>query len=370
MENCNKRISLALALAMSSAGFAQTAGSPSFEQGYELGKDRYPAAYNASARTEVQSHSDLFFTGSFLYWYTSQEAMDLANYNTEISGVTVQLPTSGETLKQHCEYKPGFKIGLGMNISSDQWAGLFEYTRFHQSSVTSASPGDLRGGTPIWVVTNWYTSDGFATPLNSESIASRWRVNVDLLDATLSRPFYQGRNWILLPYGGIRGAMITQNFRMSIQALNGSSLVAWDPLISHNHSSSRAIGPRLGMKGHWMIRGGLRFEGEAAGSVLFTRYSTVSHREDPFTIGQSPVAARFTNYNAVRPMAELKIGMGWGSYFVHRNYHLDFLATYDFNLLWRQNMMRALVDPLGINMSSAPGDLFLHGLSVTARFDF
>ena len=68
-------------------------------------------------------------------------------------------------------------------------------------------------------------------------------------------------------------------------------------------------------------------------------------------------------------MADMSIGLGWGSYFACQDYHFDLLAPYDFNVMWGQNMMRQLVSSYSYTVG-APGDLQIQGLTVTARFDF
>ena len=83
-KNLTKLItSAAVALAMGSSATAQMqsnkANAPApFEQGYGMTNDKFPAAYNAPARLEVQQSWDVFFTGTFTYWYVDEVGFDLA----------------------------------------------------------------------------------------------------------------------------------------------------------------------------------------------------------------------------------------------------------------------------------------------------
>ena len=66
-------------------------------------------------------------------------------------------------------------------------------------------------------------------------------------------------------------------------------------------------------------------------------------------------------------MAEANLGIGWGMYLDENKYHLDLAATYDFNYLWSQSMMRSFVGSTGtFSTSGAPGDMVLHGLNIKA----
>jgi hypothetical protein len=69
-------------------------------------------------------------------------------------------------------------------------------------------------------------------------------------------------------------------------------------------------------------------------------------------------------------MAGMGLGLCWGSHFDCQNYHFDLLATYDFNVLWGQNMIRCAANQGQSYAGLQPADLHLQGLTVTARFDF
>ena len=103
-------------------------------------------------------------------------------------------------------------------------------------------------------------------------------------------------------------------------------------------------------------------------SLLFTQYTTVSHTEDAITLG-FPLTYSFTHYNCLRPMAEMDLGIGW-LYYVNNNFAIDLSASYDFNYFWGQNMMRTLNDVNIIGVNSASNDLYLHGLTIRAAFEF
>jgi hypothetical protein len=366
--NLTKLISSAAAvLAVGSSAYAQqtvgsntygqqkaaaptSASSCCFEQGYEICNDKFPAAYNAAARVDVQCSWDIYVTGSFLYWHADQDAMDLAY--PYVSG-----DADGQVLMQKFSYKPGFKVGLGVNFDHDNWVGFVEYTWFHQKTdlkSTAAPEGSA------WYMTSWFND--LYTPT---AVSSNWKANFDILDATLSRPYYQGRKLTILPFAGLRGAWIRQSLKVD------AAVTSTTGYYSRNHSHSWAVGALAGMQAHWLLGWGCRFEGDVSGSILYTRYSKVSFNEYDYA-GLSYGSLNLHGFNTIRPMAGLTAGFGWGSYFDRQNYHLDLLATYDFNVLWGQNMMRYVATLANSTSGPAaePADLHLQGLTVTARFDF
>ena len=339
--------------------------------------DHYSAAYNAPARIEVKKYWGFFLSGSFLYWAAEQDAMELAVNTTYVGGSYQNIPSNGQFAVPNFDYKPGYKFALGIDFDYDQWVGLIEYTWFHQQSTSSFGPppADVLGGTSLWRLTDWFAHSDLSTG-NIYSFAgdfhSKWRSNIDLVDMTLSRPFYQGRQLTINPFGGLRIASIRQNLKVVATQFTGTppAPVAWNPLVSHNHSNSWGVGARAGLDGHWILGWGFRFEGDIAGSLLYNRFQSIAHREDTSDATNLTLSGRLDEVNTFRPMADMKIGMGWGSYYFQQKYHFDLLATYDFSVMWGQNMMRYLTNELYQEIVASPGDLSIQGLTLTARFDF
>lgn len=362
------------ALTMGALFAAEDSKTPSpFEQGQPLKKEnnQYPAAYNAPARTNVKDHWDWFVTASYLYWHVGQEGMDIAT-SAIIAGGAEDLPKNTQTFFQDFDYKSGFKVGLGINLPIDAWVLYAEYTRLHFSTSTSRNAPGTSVGVPIWA-SPWYIQGNPVTDqtIPSAHTSSRWRVELDFLDASLSRPFYVGRNLTINPTAGLRAAWIEQHLLVHARAFGLLGVTAPNPLRSHNHSIAWGIGPRATVEGKWLFCHGFRLQGDVGLSLLYMNFTDVKHREDAAALGDvfSTVNAHFDDYRCFRPMAEGGIGLGWSRYFYDQRYQIDFSATYDFNYLWSQNMMRKLIDTnLGIGASA--GDLYMHGLTITGRFDF
>jgi hypothetical protein len=195
---------------------------------------------------------------------------------------------------------------------------------------------------------------------------------MDLVDVGAMRPFYQGTHLIMAPFGGLRGQFIRQNF--SLTAENMQDTAATVPSATTKHkSNSWAVGPRAGCLAKWHLGWGLRFEGDVAGSILYTRYTKASFSSEHALladIGLPESGASLRNYNCLRAVNEMNLGLGWGSYFDCRNYHLDLLLSYDFQVYWNQNMIRALSASTVSRSGLSAANLYLQGLTVKAQFDF
>lgn len=352
-----------------------------FLQGEPLEGCLCKPAYNTPATIAVKNKwcgcYNAFIDASFIYWHGSEEGLELAR-SGEASSSVFALPLTGEFLSQPFEYSPGFKVGAGIT-GNDQWMLYSEYTWIRQSTTlgTSLPPASqFPGFAPVWQIQTWFDQEDAGEPLLGTAIGSSWKLSMDLIDLNLSRPYYQGRNLTIAPFAGLQAAFIRQSLIVDLTvsplSTGGAANLAPQPVQSVNRSHSWAIGPKAGCNGYCLFPGGFRLQGNAAASILYTRYTTVTHKEYGASLlhDLGPYKNSFTDYDCLRPIAELGLGLGWGTYFSCQNYHIDFSATYDFLIFWQQNMLRRLVDLGNARTGSAPLDLHLHGLTVTARFDF
>ena len=123
MKTVYKLLCLAAAFAFCSSGFAQATSEQSslanncpiiscpkkkscdepFEQGMILPCGKYPCAYNAPAGICLRNGWDFNIFGSFIYWYASQDDMDLAFSSPT---ATPAVAVGGAVAYQRFNYEP------------------------------------------------------------------------------------------------------------------------------------------------------------------------------------------------------------------------------------------------------------------------
>jgi hypothetical protein len=390
MKGFNKYFCLGAALLVSSSGFAdfsdvskscngktktsapqstmaqkRTMDSSSFDQGLGLPDNKYPAAYNAPAGISVKDAWDFDLFASFIYWYVAQEDMSFAYLPMQRSAdPAVAAPAS--IAFQDFKYTPGFKAGFGFNTNYDGWEFRGEYTWLHETLTKTATPPVLSSGSPgTWLGTSWFSWSGsFNT---GASASSKWKLRLDMLDGIFRRPFYQGTQLTVSPYGGLRALWLRQNMNVNFRDEHGVTTS-----YSHNRSTSWALGPVTGVGGHWLLGEGFRFEGNGGASLLYTRYTKISHSEQTPQVqvaGALGVTTTRSGYAFVRPVGQLAVGLGWGTYCCDDEFYFDLALDYEFLYFWDQNVMREfIVQTVGQAISA--GDLAMHGVTATFKFDF
>lgn len=334
----------------------QPSQKANYDQGHAMKSQDMMAAYNAPARIDVRGSWDIFAYGSFIWWNPIQEGMELAISDDTN---TVNLPiVNGRVINMDFKYKPGFKVALGINMDHDNWDGIVEYTWLHFTQRQSS-------GRPVSGILRTIQAHPENVP-EAVSTSAKWRASLDIVNAELARSYYVGTHLTFRTHFGARLALIDQRFVPRYNpSTNETSTVR-----CRNTSDSWGLGPRAGLDSNWLLGLGFRVFGNAAADILYTRYKLKT--EEDQAANPNALALRVKDkISYLRPHAELQMGLGWGTYFDNNNWHVDLAASYDFHVFWNQNMFRQFYSSTSEGLSSLRyGDLFLHGLTVTLRFDF
>jgi hypothetical protein len=308
-----------------------------------------PVGYNAPASILIDAAWDFHTNVAFIYWYSSQDALDVAYSAPTLAGV------AGQVLYPVFQYEPGFKVGLGIDTHSDDWTINLEYTWLYQSeSSTTISPSGYSAA-------NWFAPSGSTLGLFAV-VGSIWGFHLDILDLMLGRPFYQGRNVTFSPSFGIRGLTLHQGLGVTMaKSLTGSPTATYT-----GHSHSWAVGPKAAVNTHWMIWKGFRIESLVGASLLYTNYLTINNSQ---VQGLNSTSSDEKNTSALRPILDMGLGLGYGAYVFKNKFYLDLTARYDFSQYWAQNVIRTYASQLG-GTGNDIGDLRMHGLTLDLRCDF
>ncbi|PIS00982.1 MAG: hypothetical protein COT84_04730 [Chlamydiae bacterium CG10_big_fil_rev_8_21_14_0_10_35_9] len=328
---------------------------PCYDQGHAIKPCQMMAAYNAPARIDVRCSWDIYAAGTFIYWYASQEDMAMAISDNSAAALPI---VNGKVIYPDFGYEPGFKALLGINMSHDDWDGFVEYTWLHftrRTSTTSPAGGILL---PTRAHPNNVTS--------ATAASSRWKLSLDTVNAALARSYYVGTHLTFRTHFGARLALIDQRYRLHYTPVENPTTQTTE----RNKSDSWALGPRAGLDSNWILGLGFRVFGNVAADLLYSRYKVTTTETDATDPNITLIDIK-EKIRVLRPHAEYQMGLGWGTYFDNNNWHVDIAASYDFHVFWNQNVFRTFFDDVSQGVSATNnGDLFLHGLTATVRFDF
>ncbi len=318
-----------------------------FDQGYEVPQNRMLHGYNYPARIDTKEW-DVFIAGSYIYWETRERGLELG----------VPISTPNDILNVDFEYKSGFKVKFGFSAGRDNWTVNFEYLRFHPNIKTSFN----RPNNASNILSYWRPDRVNPT---ATSISSDLKIDLDFIDFEIGRSNYVGKSLIFKPFAGLRGGWLDQTYKVT---LNTISLEI--PTVAS--SDSWLIGPRIGIDTNWFISKVFKIFGNFASSLVYQNFDKIRLEESNST-NPSALVRNFKNKQYfLTPMADVLLGIGWGSYFANNNANFDLTLGYEIKYIWNQNTMATLVSIIDnlVRTPEKPDNLMFHGLTAALRFDF
>lgn len=330
------------------------------EQKPEMMPAQMGEIYNAYARIRVRSSWDAYTVGSFTYWQPIQENMELAIVTNSSNAIDF---INGSVVNMDFDYKPGFKIGLGLDFFHDKWTGYAEYTWFRGSQHVSKNVNTNAANPTIELDPLWGAPNNNLYVIGSEN----WQLDMDFVDAEFARCFHVGTRLSFQPFFGARGAWIRQRVHVNYQVPISS--------IEENireKAQSWGIGPRTGLHSNWILGQGFRLFGNSACDLLYTRYLHLSYQEHETTANTTTIrgAVHQKDLDYLRTHLELELGIGWGSCFYRKRWHIDLSAGYGFQVFFHQNMFRHLCTNSADSTFVPDGNLYMQGLTATAQLNF
>ncbi len=349
------------------------------------------AGYSYPASIRTRCPYNVYVDASFIFWQPSEDNLELGFTNNNTTGFAspfvANAPVNATSQPMEFDYKPGFKVGLGGKFNYDDWDLHAEYTWFHNTQDRSVSVPVPNTNGQIFATqgipfSGVFTTSNVATGVAGNvfnSASGSWRLHMDLVDLDLGRWYYSGRKLTFRPSLGMRGAFIGQHYNVTYTNTAAFGVGFADIQKVTRNTHSWAVGPKVELDSNWDLGYGLRLFGNGEFDLLYTRYTTLSFKEThtavsgssttPFVSGT--VRVKDQAIGAIRSHFDLEVGFGWGTYFSCNSYYWDLSASYGFQVFFDQNMFRKFSDDISWFTGLEPnGNLYIHGLTVTTRFDF
>ncbi|NDD58002.1 MAG: hypothetical protein EBZ47_01950 [Chlamydiae bacterium] len=344
-------------LLVADSGYAvSTPQAPTFRPGEKIKENQLPAGYAKAASYQLKDSWDIYGTVDYIYWEWLQSAASNISLpasgilSSALGGTNVPAITSG--------YASGFQLGMGFNMKGmDNWNFYTQYT-YYKNSGSRKVYVDLSQGNPG--ISGYLDASGY--------VNIQW----DNLDVLVSRPFYFGTRLLANFTTGIKALWISNENNTSgyvdyIYTLNGNNSYIKGDYSRNLNLSSWNLGPKFGFESNWLLGMGFKAISNIAVSLMYSQSNGSNNSTFVGEIDNSASAAATKVSNpknwcedikSLVPMVEAYMGIGWGSYLMNDEYHVDLSAGYDFTAI---RLTRATADFRNIN---------LMGLNIRFRFDF
>lgn len=310
-----------------------------------------PLGYNFPYNLDICNPWHFYSSLSFTYWQPTQENMEAG-----VKQITGSTPLTANFITMDFEFKSGFQLAVGAFLGEDEWDSRWTYTWFRseQNRNASATPGSSQI-LPCW---------GLPEAGTYSNVRESWSLHMDFADWILGKNYYLSPKIIFHPSIGLRMAWIRQYVDVLYRSTSLNKFV-------QQKSHSWAIGPSATFESNWVLGKGFKLFAIGEADLLYTQYTRLSTRDGKTGAISSNYLFRERNLGLLRPHMEMALGVSWNGWIKDPSWFTLFSAEYNFQVFFNQNMFRKWQDDTAIATSvSSNGDLFLQGLTLSARFDF
>ncbi|PCI95151.1 hypothetical protein COB11_02930 [Candidatus Aerophobetes bacterium] len=309
----------------------------------------------------VKNGCDIFISADFLYWGVKQDSLSFAQSGVS-ANATTPVTTRGTTKSISTSWDPGFKVALGAILPHDNWQVLFEYSWIHTKKTENAGVGFY----PLWNMAGVMRNDN--STFTSDSSKATFKQTFNNLDIQLGKHLMSGTKLIIMPFMGIRGTYIDQDYDVSfVNVPANNNLLVDANLLMKADQYYWGIGLMGGMNTDWIISKHFSIFGNFLIAGLSSRFN--SARKDFITPVATGVRSRLVNtrnrFYTIIPAFDFQLGFKGDMFFKDRRYHLGIQAGYEMQIFLDQNNYVIL-----LSSSGNRGDLSFNGLSLKMRFDF
>lgn len=319
------------------------------------------AGFSKSARFETRDPAGFSFYAAFNEYAATQDQNEVGFKGSSVN--PLPLVPFGSVMQFGNDYHPGFRVGINIDIPYDHFNFGAEYLWYRGGSkIKKTADSKSYFYSPVFI-----KSYGLAL----SSLEADWHLSLNLVDLYLTRPYYSGRKLTVDPILGMKFFTIKQYFDLTADVLGG----AWDNQEAELKSKAWSLGPKIGCQSNYLMGKGFSLFGDLSTAILYTRYTSNNMRVSNFV--SVPTAYSNNRFGTVRPLLDSGIGLAWkgyfgfgsGAYSWNKTFYVTLSAAYNFSLFFSQNVSRELVSVAGSKLS-APGNLYLQGISVGLDFIF
>ena len=297
------------------------------------------------------------------------------------------------------KWSPGFKVGLGLNLGHDGWDMALRYTWLNPSVTNSLDPSsfNLLNAAGKALVTEKKadpSTSGDVKPGMINQVSSKYDLDYNTLDLELARNSYFSQYLQCRLFSGLKGVWQNQNsaitampdkdsvFRLlmpkgaTYSDMKGDGAL-FDSYKVHEVMKIGGIGLRTGFNLLFLMSKSVGLYSDVALTGMWVRYRDLSRKDtlsdsadkdgskDVVTLDAKKGGNKDNNYDTVKGITELGLGLLWQSWMLDDRYHVAFKAGFE-QQIWHNWGTGFKAD--GSSMPWA--DFKTYGLKLNLRFDF
>lgn len=335
---------------------------------------------------------NLAFRSDFLWWRACGEGVALGDmegvrFHTRAPS-RMLVEKHSRTKESHFHYEPGFRLGVSHVCPPFCWDITLNWTHFRSKARARGESKERTETIHTILIPFWERRVGLI-PDHAKSV---WTLTINLVDLVFERKYYVSPCFMLKPHIGLRGAGITQSYRVESQAnRTGESIGQSNSYKSHASAKNYllAVGPNIGCEAELSLGCGFSLFGEAAGAIVFGRFDR--HSKEKSTQFSSINNGRIEFFyrtprkfdSCSSTMTDLLLGIKWNRCFewCNRCHPVTIAVAWESHAFYDLNRFNFEPDSTDIGIDGnnrtpffprkkKRGDLYTQGLAVSSTIAF
>jgi hypothetical protein len=301
-------------------------------------------------------------TSELLYWKTKEDGWDytFTGSNT-LSGPST---TYGKIRNASSDFRIGYRNAIKHEIDNSRWDLNLVWTSYHNNSDQRVHVQGQQNDAAAFLI------DQTGAPFGALGARARWSIDFNAIDFEVGYNLGWKSRFAVRPFGGIKLAKIRQKIDVTyLSVLNVvENPIARNNVFSENRYTSHNYGLRVGLDSQFNAGGGFKIFLNAAAAAIWGHFNLL-HQDN--VAGFPPRAVYHNSFDRINTELELKTGIGWQAFLMHRQYYLDFRLAWEEQIWLSQNhTMRSftLISPGQIK--TRQHDLSFSGPTFSATFGF
>lgn len=354
------------------SGMDSSSGAQSGQGTYQRGTFR---EITPSAGPRVAHGADVFITANFLWWGVNQNGLNYAvsaGFAPSDGNDAFASASRGKSKYIGHDWTPGFRVGLGLNMSHDGWDIFTQYTWLrpsHSNIVSNTTNG-------VTFTLGSLLPEGAEGPTTlANIIKGSWNLNFNVIDVELGRNFYLSQYLTMRPFIGFKGTWQDQDVKVTSVSDNysipfgGQDIPVTGPFVHKRKLDNWGLGVRGGFNLAWFMAKNWSIYGNLAFTSMWTNYDKISATDtlQDNAVGsinsKTYVNIQAENFYTVKYVTESEIGLRYDVWFYDDNYHFAVQAGWEQQVWINWATFQEVLDHTW-------NDLTLHGLNLKFRFDF
>ncbi len=305
-----------------------------------------------------------YINADFIYWAVDQGGLDY-QYNSQVVG-GVQGNYEVLDITRDKSWKPGFKVGIGMNTPHDNWGVHAQYTWLWFDSSDNQMRHDATNGQ----LCLWSNGQGLALDNYEAGGYAQWRMKFNDVFLSLNRSIYRHAKTHFQGEFGLRAAWNDQTVEVVQGAAAGNQT---DRHTARQEFSS--IGWRAASDCTWSFTedNSFSFFSDFVLSLLAAKWDEHRWYDAAVTAGgaltDTALRGRATHYG-IQPVVDINAGLRWQTTLDSADedaYGFMIQAGWE-TQYWHEN--NKLIGWNDVEATDHNGSLSFSGLSLRAQFDW